>query len=181
MCKINEPPCQLQFRSKMFHFFCPTREVEWLSLTALTELHLFSSFFKNRFTVTASRRSKAEHVRKSHSEDVCIHVRSSVEFVCRDAPALVSSIQELLFTARSSLQLKKKLNKTKQPQHQSPLQTNQHQQITQHICCFSTKSHFHPEYKTAKSLNNKLNLHFIFSQKTDFFVLKPIFFIMQNI
>lgn len=105
MCKINESPCQLQFRSKMFHFLCPTREVEWLSLTAWTGFHLFiSSLSKNHFTVTASRRSKAEHLRKSHSEDLCIRVKWSVEFVCRDA--LVSSIQEPLFYSEELFRIK---------------------------------------------------------------------------
>lgn len=146
----------------MSPFFCPPRGVEWLFLQECSYKY-FPVFPKNL---------PALQFEESRSEDI---LRWSVGFVWRGPCSLGFSIL-LHIWSRSCHQYLSVRPLCRQNSINRSLSMSA-------ASIASLMQNFHPvhplvwSYKMAQSLDNKQNLHFIFSQKTDFlFQLKTIFY-----
>lgn len=168
MCKINESPCQLQLEARCFIvYFSPPRGVEWSFLQRWLVYAYFPVFTKKKKKSSCfTARGKPLRRRLHKYEMVC---------GCLFAEILAAQAFSILLKiwSRSCRRLSRASPQTKNNIGRS-LSTS-----TASISSLILNSHpVHPlvrEYKIAKSLNNKLNLRFIFSQKTDYFLTQNHF------
>ncbi len=136
MCKINESPCQLQLEARCFICCCPPRGVEWLFLQHGLVYRYFSSLSKKKKKKQTQKIFLFYSSRKATQETFAYVWGGlwglSVKILAAQALAFILRIWSrschclcLFFCFCFCF-----FYKRNPPQHQTPLQTKLHQQIT---------------------------------------------------